>query len=171
MDGAMAKILGLLGLLLLAGCATNGFSTYYNDEGYDITDFIALKQGEKVQLIDTMEPDKKIKEFEKQGYIVLGTSSFSSEYEPFSKAIQTAKEKGATVVILNSDVSGTQTKTNTVATPQTNTTYHHGYVNSWNSPYSASYSGVSTTHSTQYYSYNYNVTVFNQVAYFLAKKI
>ena len=163
MDGAMAKILGLLGLLLLAGCATNGFSTYYNDEGYDITDFIALKQGEKVQLIDTMEPDKKVKEFEKQGYIVIGTSSFSSEYEPFSKAIQTAKEKGATVVILNSDVSGTRTKTNT--------TYHHGYVNSWNSPYSASYSGVSTTHSTQYYSDNYNVTVFNQVAYFLAKKI
>ena len=115
--------------------------------------------------------NESIDHLEKQGYIVLGTSSFSSEYEPFSKAIQTAKEKGATVVILNSDVSGTRTKTNTVAIPQTNTTYHHGYVNSWNSPYSASYSGVSTTHSTQYYSYNYNVTVFNQVAYFLAKKI
>ena len=69
MDGAMAKILGLLGLLLLAGCATNGFSTYYNDEGYDITDFIALKQGEKVQLIDTMEPDKKVKEFENNGFV------------------------------------------------------------------------------------------------------
>lgn len=175
----MKKLLLILCIFLMFGCSSNRFSTYYNDEGLYDTDFISLKSGENVKIIETTNFDKKLQEYKKQGYVLLGTAEFDSEWEPFSKAISTAKEKGATLVILETSRIGRHTKQYTMAIPQTNTVYHNGSANSYQSGYIGAtgysgnsytnYSGTSTYTSTNYINGSYDVTQFHQNALFLAK--
>lgn len=157
--------------LAVSGCADkNPYSIYYNDEGVDRSEFY---NNEPVTVIETLDAETTLKEFYKSGYILLGTSSFKSEWSPFSKAIDTAKNKGASVVVLNTDVIGSVRKNFTMAIPQTDTTYHTGTVNTYGTYGNAysNYYGTSTSTSYDYYSRDYDVTKFQQHAYFLARKI
>jgi hypothetical protein len=157
--------------ILIASCSSNQFSIHYNDEGLEPSDFIPLQMGQNVKIIETLNAERKLQEYIKNGYVVLGSSRFNSEWEPFSKAISVAKEKGATLVIMETENTGRDTKHYTMAIPQTNNVYHHGSVNAYSGGYSAygNYSGTSTYTTINYVSGSYNISLFRQNAFFLAK--
>ncbi len=166
----MNKVILLFCVITLSACSSNQFSVHYNDEGLSSSEFVPLQLNEQVKIIETFNVDKKVKEYQKQGYVVLGTAKFNGYWEPFSSAISVAKDKGATLVIIGTTNLGTEIKSYTAVIPHTNTVYHSGSINSYGygGGYS-SYSGTSTYTTMNYVSGTYSIAKFNQNAFFMAK--
>ena len=176
-------------LLFLTGCSTtNNFSDFYNDEGLSPSEYISLKKDENVLVIETGELSKRLNEYAKKGYVVIGSSHFKGQWCPRSMAIDVAKEKGATVVILSSIHLDDVEYTYAIPVQQSHTVYHQGNMSSTGYTsgniggynginYSAvtnqyaSFSGTSTYYTTSYFTNSYIVGYFEQIAFFLAKKI
>ena len=181
-------ILLLTSVFILSACQTNYFDDFYNDEEQDISSYIPLERGKGVKVIDTFNLEDMLKKYEKD-YIILGSSSFSGHWCSRSLAVETAKDKGASLVIIGIEPIGQSTETYAVAVPQANTVYHQGsisgnnyssgnvYANNGNwghynsSTYtSASYTGTSTYYTTQTFYNQKDNYYFNQYAFFMAKK-
>lgn len=176
----MNKLILLLPLLLTA-CSSNPFLDSYNT----ISVHTPLQRPQHVKLIETTNIKERVLEYKNKGYIVLGAAHLAGEWKPRTWAIKAAKEKGATLVILSSQFSGTREHSYVTAVPQVQTTYHTGSVNA--STYTtgrvggyngvnynastlghASYSGTSTTIGTSYFQSSYETVLFDQTAVFLA---
>ena len=176
----MKKILLLLSIFI-SGCSVNNFSDFYNSEPLDENEF--YRNTGIVKVIETSNTLQKVDKYLKNGYIILGTSHFLGEWENRSNAVDTAKDKGASIVIIQSNFLGTEEKKYVIAVPVANTTYHsgrintssHSYGNIGNTYYSGnswghgSYSGTSTQWSTEYMYGSYIVAKFEQLAVFMAK--
>lgn len=185
----MSKVYVVLLIVLLTGCSqVNNFLEYYNDENLDITEYIPLKEKENVEVIETMSLDERVKEYIDKGYIILGNSYFQAQWCPRALAVDTAKIKGASVVIISSRHIGDENRTYAIPYTQQHTTYHQGSVNTYSqtrgsisNSYSnlnfnattngyGSYSGTSTYYTTDYITNSYTVSYYEQIAVFLAKK-
>ena len=186
----MMKVTYLVLLIeLLIGCApVNNFLEYYNDENLDITEYIPVKKNENIEVIETMFLDERIREYINKGYIILGNSYFQAQWCPRALAVDTAKIKGASVVIISSRHIGDENRTYSIPYAQQHTIYHQGNINTYSQTrgsisnnYSnlnfnattngyGSYSGTSSYYTTEYITKFYSVSYYEQIAVFLAKK-
>ncbi len=186
----MNKISMLFLVILLANCSSvNNFSEYYNDENLDVSKYIPLRDAEDVEVIEAMSPDEKVKEYEKKGYIVLGFSYFQGQWCPRTMAVDTAKSKGASVVIVSSRHTGDVNRTYAIPYTQRHTIYHQGTIYSTDyttgnissnrgsfASFDATthsntiYSGTSSYYTTDFITNSYIISYYEQSAIFLAKK-
>ena len=152
-------ILSIILSLTLLGCGgtTNYFDTYYDDEGLSSDEYVHLKDGEQVRVIETRNLKNTLDKYTKQGYIVIGTSHIKGIWEEFYNAIRVAEDKGATLVIIGTEVIKTYkvkaTETDGAMVFESNTS-----------------SGNAAGSSTTYLTYAYDTPRFKQSAYFLALK-
>ena len=177
---------------LISSCSTpqNSFSEFYNDEGLLDNEYIKRKDNEEILIIETINLNKKLSEYYKKGYVALGFSQFTGWWCPRAMAIDTAREKGASIVVISSDFLGTMEYKYSIPVSTSHTIYHQGTISSktYTSGHiqstsgniganynaittgNANYSGTSTYYTTSYIDNNLYVNFFEQIAVFLAKK-
>lgn len=150
-------------LSLLSSCQKNNFSVYYNDENIDPQTHSLIK-APYVKIIETTDLAARFQEYVDKGYILLGSAHFVDEWAARALAVDTAKSKGASVVILSS-VKTSEVEHNYILTvPVSNVSYHSGTVDG------TFYSGTSTSYSYQYIPQSYKTNNYEQLALFLAKE-
>ena len=150
-------------LSLLSSCQKNNFSVYYNDENIDPQTHSLIK-APYVKSIETTDLAARFQEYVDKGYILLGSAHFVDEWAARALAVDTAKSKGASVVILSS-VKTSEVEHNYILTvPVSNVSYHSGTVDG------TFYSGTSTSYSYQYIPQSYKTNNYEQLALFLAKE-
>ena len=150
-------------LSLLSSCQKNNFSVYYNDENIDPQNHSLIK-APYVKIIETTDLAARFQEYVDKGYILLGSAHFVDEWAARALAVDTAKSKGASVVILSS-VKTSEVEHNYILTvPVSNVSYHSGTVDG------TFYSGTSTSYSYQYIPQSYKTNNYEQLALFLAKE-
>lgn len=132
----------LLVATLLAGCATSGYKQFYKPyvDAKTLTEVKLLSEGKEPQVFGTDDFDRDILILRSKNYIPIGYSSFNGGYEDTKNAAAQAKQIGATLVLVNSKYTNTQTTTSTLFLPDNKTTYHSGTV-SGNTSYNSAYSG------------------------------
>lgn len=145
------KILATLGIFaLLQGCATP-FAQYYYDQtgGEDVTKLstVVLSSSEPKVYRGTDQEPETLKMFE-DNYGLLGYSSFNGGDVNENGAVTQAKKVKASVVILYSKYTGTESGTVPLTLPDTQTSSTSLYGNAYGSGGYASYSG--TAHTTTY---------------------
>jgi len=146
----------------LTGCATSGYQQFYNSY-VDVNTLPGpelIKEGQEPQVYGTDDFERDIRILRAKKYVVIGSSSFNGGYEDMKNAQAQAERIGATIVLINSQYTNTQTTTSTLFLPDNKTTYHSGSANAYsiyNNSYggygsvntNATYSGTSTTYGTK----------------------
>lgn len=144
-------ILTLLFVSLL-GCAHSGYKQFYKPyvDTKTLTDIELLKEGQKPEVLSTDDFDRDIAILRSKKYISIGQSSFNGRYEDTRNAAAQAKRIGATLVLVSSQYTNTQTTTSTLLLPDNKTTYQSGTASAGTSYNSASggYLGSSNTNTT-----------------------
>lgn len=162
-------------LLLLAGCA-NDYARFYTDEtGGVFSTNLEMLGGEPKIFSGTPGPtgrdDDSIKMLE-DGYFMVGHSSFLGEAASQKGLIAQAKKVNASVAIMYSEYSGSETRQMQINTPTTSTTTTNanGSVYGSNGGY-ANYSGTatSTTRGTETTNIPYTINRYRQAASYWAK--
>jgi serine protease Do len=153
----------LIATITFAGCAQSGYKQFYNPyvDAKTLPDVELISDGQQPQVFGTDNFDRDIQILSSKKYIAVGYSSFNGGYENIKNAAAQAKSVGATIVLVNSQYTNTQTTTSTLFLPDNKTTYHSGSIygnTSYNSAYSgylgnstttATYNGTSTTYGTK----------------------
>lgn len=168
---------------LVVGCAQSGYKTFYK-ANFDakISENVALlAEGEEPKIFSTNDFDRDIKILRSKRYIPVGYSSFNGGLENNDNAITQAKAVGATVVLVSSKYTNTQTTTSALVLPDNKTTYHSG-TGTANTTYSSSnggylgssnttgiYNGTSTTYGTKSVPITTHQRRFDQGAVFFVK--
>lgn len=169
--------------LLLNGCAQSGYKQFFSPyvDPRTIPDVELLKEGEEPRIFGSQDFEKDIKTLKAKRYIPIGHSSFNGGYEDVSNAAAQAKRIGATLVLVNSEYTNTQTTTSPLFLPDNRTTYHSGtgsanttYNNSYggylgSSNTNAYYSGTSTTYGTKVVPITTHQRRFDQTAVYLVR--
>lgn len=120
----MRTLLMLAAALLLTACAS-GYQQFYKPyvEPKNLTDVELLQPGEGPKVFGTNDFDKDIKILRSKMYIPVGYSSFNGKYEDESMVKAQARRVGATVVLVNSKYTNTQTTTSPLFIPNSSTTW------------------------------------------------
>ena len=173
----------LLITLFITGCAQSGYKKFYKSYGdaKTIPGVVLLKKGEEPKIFGSKDLEKDIRILRAKRYIPIGHSSFNGGYEDTSNAASQAKRIGATLILVNSKYTNTQTTTSTLFLPDNKTTYQSGSGTantSYNSSYSgylgssttnAYYSGTSTTYGTKAVPITSHQQRYDQTAVYLVK--
>ena len=177
------KLYLLILILLLSACAQSGYKQYYKPyvDAKTLPDVELLKKGQEPQVFGSKDFEKDIRTLRAKRYIPIGHSSFNGGYEDTSNAAAQAKRIGATIILVNSKYTNTQTTTSTLFLPDNKTTYYSGTGTantSYNSAYSgylgssstnAYYSGTSTTYGTKAIPITSHQQRYDQTAVYLVK--
>ena len=118
----------LITALILSGCATSGYQQFYN-ESVDTTTLpnpILLKDGEDPEILGSNDLERDIQTLRAKRYAVIGSSSFNGSFEKENNVAEQARRVGATLVLIQSEYTNTQTTTSTLYMPSTNTAYTTG---------------------------------------------
>ncbi|MBL0687181.1 MAG: PDZ domain-containing protein [Sulfurospirillum sp.] len=176
--------------IIFTGCATSGYKTFYKQYGTNEqlqqvklnSNYKFLEKGEEPQVYSTNNFDIDSKKLRARGYVPIGASSFNGVYENTKNAINQAKRIGATLVLINSSYTNTETRTSTLLLPDNKTTYSSGRSNT-NATYNSNngyngygnantnYYGSSTTYGTKAVPYTTNTRMYNQSAMYFIKNI
>ncbi|MEZ9366296.1 PDZ domain-containing protein [Vibrio sp. 10N.286.49.E11] len=145
----MKKIISVVLSLMLTACASNGYKEFYTPlvNTNDIAEIEILKDGETPELYETDNIERDVQILESKRYLLIGYSSFNGGYQSTDYAIAQAKQVGATVVLVTSEYTDTQTVNTTLFLPDTQTSYTNGSVYSTNAR--GTYSATTTTHGTK----------------------
>jgi hypothetical protein len=154
--------------LLLTACAS-GYQQFYKPyiEPNNLTDVELLQPGEEPKVYGTNDFDKDIRILRSKMYIPIGYSSFNGKYEDESMVKAQAKRVGATVVLVNSQYTNTQTSTAPLFIPNSSTTYSSGSV--YGGGIYGGYSGSSTTYGTTVVPITTQQRRYDQTAVFFVK--
>ena len=170
-------------VIFITGCAQSGYKQFYKPyvDTKSLTDVALLEENQEPQVFGTDNFKRDIQILRSKGYIPVGYSSFNGGYEDTKNAAEQAKRVGATIVLVSSQYTNTQTTTSTLFLPDNKTTYHSGTVNSntsYNSAYSgylgnsntsSSYGGTSTTYGTKAVPITSTQRRYDQNAFYLVK--
>src|SRR5690606_12764289 len=117
---------------ILTGCATSGYQQFYKESASldSLPNPVLLKEDELPQIYGTDDFDRDIETLRSKRYAVLGVSSFNGSLENEKKAMEQASRIGATLVLVQSKYTNTQTTTSTLFIPTTNVSYTSGTANS-----------------------------------------
>jgi len=169
--------------LFLSGCAQSGYKQFYKPyaDVKSLPDVELLAEGQEPQVFGTDDFDRDILTLRAKNYIVVGQSSFNGGYEDTKNAAAQAKSVGATIVLVSSKYTNTQTTTSTLFLPDNKTTYNSGTANSnteYNNSYggylgssntNATYNGTSTTYGTKAVPITTHQRRYDQGAVYLVK--
>jgi len=139
-----------------------------------------IQEGQEPQVYGTDNFERDIRALRAKKYVALGYSSFNGDYEDIKNAQAQAKRVGATIVLVNSKYTNTQTTTSTLFLPDNKTTYHSGSTNAYstyNNNYggygnvntNTTYSGISTTYGTKAVPITSHQRRFDQTAVYMIK--
>ena len=173
----------LLITLVITGCAQSGYKQFFKPyvDARTIPDVELLREGQEPKVFGSDNFERDIKILRAKRYIVIGYSSFNGGYEDNSNAAAQAKRIGATLVLINSKFTNTQTTTSTLFLPDNKTTYQSGTGTAnttYNSAYggylgssttNAYYSGTSTTYGTKTVPITSHQRRYDQTAIYLVK--
>jgi len=171
----MRLITLLIVCCVLSGCAGNGYKKFYTAR-VDLATEVGkhknvrievLQLNQEPQIIETNDLDREYQNYAAKHYTIVGYSSFNGEYEDKQNAIKQAKRIGATLVLVKSEYTNTQTSTTALQLPNTQTNYHSGSV--YGSGGFANYSGTTTTSGTTSIPITTHQRRFDQEAWFLVK--
>lgn len=154
--------------LALTACAS-GYKQFYNPyvEPKTLTNVQLLNPGEEPRVFGTNNLDRDIKILRSKMYIPIGYSSFNGKYEGESNVKDQAKRVGATIALVNSQYTNTQTITSPLFIPNSSTTYQSGSV--YAGGVSGWYSGTSTTTDTTVVPVTTQQHRYDQTAVFFVK--
>lgn len=170
----------LLFTLLISSCS--GYSKFYKPyvDAKKLKDVELLKPNEvpKIQYTNDLGADRR--KLVSKGYGAIGYASFNGKLESERAIIEQAKSVSATLILVTSEYTGTQTVTSNLYLPDNKTTYHSGtsYGNtSYSNPYGylgnsstrLNYSGTSTTYGTKVVPITKQHRRYNQTAMFFVK--
>jgi serine protease Do len=164
------KILFVTLLLLVTGCASNGYQDFYTsyiDPKAD-PNLESLGENKEPQVFGTDDFKRDIRILRGKRYVVVGQSSFNGSYEDINNAVAQAKKIGATLVLSNSEYTNTQSSTSDLFIPNSQTTYHSGTVYGGSS--SARYSGTSTTYGSTTVPVTTHQRRYDQSAFYFVKR-
>ena len=160
----MSRLLALLILIALTGCMTNYYEEYYvsRDNSYfDALDAI-VQPNESVALkIATSEED--VIDIIEEGYLPIGVSSFLSDYNGMTCAVDTAEKHGAQLILFDIKFKETKNYTSVIFLPSTSTSYTYGTIGTM------SYSGTTTTTTMNAVPVQRSVDLYNHNALFFKK--
>jgi hypothetical protein len=163
----MKKFIVLLVVLLLSGCVSNGYKNFYTQYHDANTESraIPLKDGEEPTVYKTNNIRRDAKKIQARNYSVIGVSSFNGAYD--DGYIAQAKSVRATIVLVQTEYTDTESSSAALLLPSSSTTRSSGTgsIGSTN----MIYSGTSTTTGLRSIPYTVNNRRFDQVAYFFVK--
>ena len=164
----MRALLIIAVAFLLTACAS-GYQQFYKPyvDPKNLADVELLQPGEEPKVYGTSNFDKDIKTLRSKMYIPIGYSSFNGKYEDESKVKAQAKRVGATVVLVNSQYTNTQTTTSPLFIPNSSTTYSSGSV--YGGGIYGGYSGTSTTYGSTVVPITTQQRRYDQTAVFFVK--
>ncbi len=164
----MRALLIIAVVFLLTACAS-GYQQFYKQyvDPKNLADVELLQPGEESKVYGTSNFDKDIKTLRSKMYIPIGYSSFNGKYEDESKVKAQAKRVGATVVLVNSQYTNTQTTTPPLFIPNSSTTYSFGSV--YGGGIYGGYSGTSTTYGSTVVPITTQQRRYDQTAVFFVK--
>lgn len=154
----------------LSACETNHFKQHYNSENLQQNAFIQRKSGEKVRVVEALNPDAAVNRYLQNGYVVLGSSRFHGRWCTRNFAAEQAEAVGATVVVTSGVRLSESERQWAMSIPQSNTVHHSGTLHNWSTNNSWNYHGTSTYTTTTTVSGSYVVGHYGQTAVFMAKK-
>lgn len=117
----MKIILPLFVIIILSGCVNN-----YKEFYHSSIDIKTLKNIEKIEsdqepkLTEVNDLKQEVGRLKAKHYVVIGYSSFNGKYEDRKNAIEQAKSIGASIVLVNSKYSNTQSTTSAFVLPGRN---------------------------------------------------
>ena len=154
--------------LSLTACAS-GYKQFYKPyvEPKTLIDVQLLNPGEEPRVFGTSDFDRDIKILRSKMYIPIGSSSFNGKYEDESRVKDQAKRVGATIVLVKSQYTNTQTTTSPLFIPNSSTTYHSGSV--YGGGVYGGYSGTSTTTGNTVVPITTHQRRYDQTAVFFVK--
>lgn len=170
---AMKLVIILITFGILTGCQ-NVYKKFYKESSAYNPDNIVFHQSE-AKVVFSSDLRKDLLSFQRQGYNVIGTSDFhSSSITSVEQKIKDfALEIGAEIVLWSQSYRNTNNGVvpYTYYTPQTQTSYYSGNVNSFGSLSSYNYSGTMTTYSQQQNTafIPYSIDRYNYGAIFMGK--
>lgn len=157
-------------LLVMTGCVASGYQKFYKPfvDARTLSDVELLKPNEKPKIYGTNNFDRDIRALRSKQYIPIGYSSFNGEYENKSSVEAEARRIGATVVLVNSKYTDTQTTTAPLFFPNSSTTFHSGTV--YGGGAYGGYSGTSTTYGNTVVPITAQHRRYDQSAMFFVKE-
>lgn len=168
------KHLSIAAFLFLAGCASNPYRQFYNDntEGKDLTTLDVIVTGAEPKVLSGNDPAEESKKMLEDGYLLIGYSSFTSGGIDQNDAVELARELKADVVIIFSEFLNTVSGTVPINTPTTQTTYSTANATAYgsNGTYANAYgSGTSTTYGNRTTYMPFSVNRYKQGAQYWIK--
>jgi hypothetical protein len=150
-----ASALLLIGVAILAGCASGYKDFYRPNQGIDPRLVAGRRPATAPPLVERAQPGNDgelVDAYSRRGYILIGTSFFNSgRRETDASAVQQARSVGADlVVILDPRYTGSQTSSIPLTLPTATTTYVTGSATVYGprGPVTAYGSGTATTYGT-----------------------
>lgn len=165
------KVSALAALLMLTGgCIRN----VYRDTFIPSNGVLPEPEGSGEVTMRMADPDsvrQLVADAMSEGWVVVGQSGFNGMHNPWSKAIDLAKEKGADLIVLCENYSGMGERSAVVLDTVYVHTYEFGNVNVWrHGRYQPRpYSGFSTAAVTQERQVAIPVRLYDQSAVFMRR--
>jgi len=159
----------MLLLFIVSGCKTTGYNQFYQPN-FDIDSMASvdrLKSNETPKIFASNDLNTDIKILKAKRYLVVGTSSFNGPYEDTEGAIEQAKDIGATVVLIKSEFTNTESITVPFLLPTSSTTYSSG--NAYLGNTYGQYSGETKTYGKTVVPINKKQSRYDQAAVYFAK--
>ncbi len=165
-------IMSVIFSLVLCSCNGRDLSIYYNSEAHPLESYETISKDMQPRVIEVIDFKAAQERYLASGYIVIGSMSFFDTRVTQAELSDLAKQKGASIVICVSAQKGTQTRSYTVphttnSTSHTSGTISDAYMPGYNT---VSYSGTTTTSSTEWRHHQYRVGFYKNDVIFLAKK-
>lgn len=154
----MNRLLVISVLIILTGCMTNHYEEYYMS--MDDPCFVSLnsiKKPDQSVVLKLATTEEDIVNIIEDGYLPIGVSSFLSEYNGMTCAVDTAEKHGAQLILFDIKFKETKNYTSVVFLPITSTSYTYGTVNA------TAYGNGGFAHGTGHYSGTTTTTTMNAV--------
>lgn len=166
----MRNLIILLMMLSFYGCAQNSYENFYQSfwDGKTLPSTESLGPDEQPKVLSSADLHRDIQILRAKKYLVLGYSSFNGGYEDTRNAVEQAKKIGASVVLINSKFTNTQTTTSALLVPTSQTTQHSGTISTLGG--SGIYTGTSTTYGSTVMPFTISQQRYDQTAFYLAKR-
>jgi hypothetical protein len=168
-------VLALAGAVALAGCA-NGFQSFYRPVASpQVVQSMRVAPAPNEPLLQHASPpvDHALTAAARQGYLVMGYSSFNGAHGSDSSALAEGKRVGADLVLIfDPQYTGTRSGTIPLTTPTSQTTTYNGTATAYGSGGSVTAygSGTATTYGSHTTYIPFHVDRYDFLAVYLFKE-
>jgi hypothetical protein len=177
----MRLLIALVGVIVLSGCAGNGYKQFYQPymdlKTNPNSDMQLLGENETPVIMSSNNFNRDVRVAKSKYFWPVGYSSFNGEMGTQADIIDQARNVGASLVLVNSQFAETRTITTPLFVPTTQTTTYSGTTNGsiygnngLNANYNSNANGLATTTGTTVVPMTRYQQRFNQQALFFVKE-